>query len=365
MIASSKGVGLTYHLSRLLIEFKRRGISVVALSSCFEQEKGIFEELEAEGVNIYKDPCMEKLGFLNIWKSASLIGKILTKEEINVVHVQGFSHLLRLLTALKFLKEEARKVRIIFTLNAYPSSRLCFLINRYVDVLIVPSNQAKELAIKKGISGHKLKVVYNWFDIKRFDEYASKVYEYPISVKKAFENVIVYLANFNPNKDHTTLLHAMADVLPRHPTITVLLLGHGPLQSYVKDLANKLHLQDNIIFGGRVPYMLVPSILSRADIGVVTSIKETFCHAVIEPMAAYKPVISTPVGVAPEVIENDVTGFLIPKRDPHKLADAILLLLENPERAKDMGSRARRIVEKNFDVEVVAAKLNNIYDGLL
>jgi len=365
MMASSKGIGLTYHIARLLVEFKQQGINVVGLSSSREQEKGIMEKVEAEGVNIYKDPCMEKLDLFNIWKSAKLIKRILMTEEINIVHVQGFSHLIRVLAALKFLRGDSRKVKIVFTLNAYPSNHLFFLINKYVDVLIVPSSQAKELAIGCGISPYKIKVVYNWLDIKRFDEYASKVHGYPDSVKNAFENTgqkVVYLANFNPHKDHITLLHALAKVLSRYPKTTLLLLGHGPLQSYIEGLTVKLNLQNNVIFAGRVPYMVVPNILSRANVGVVTSIKETFCHAVIEPMAAYKPVVSTPVGVAPEIVKNSVTGFLVPKRKPYELADAIMFLLNNPEKAKEMGSKGRELVERMFSMEAIVNKLERAYN---
>ena len=114
IMASSKGIGLTYHISRLLLEFKRQGIDIVALTSNREQERGIIGELEAEGVKLYKDACIENLDPLNFWKSVRLVKRVLITEEIDIVHVQGVSHIIKVLPVLKIFKRKNPNIKITY-----------------------------------------------------------------------------------------------------------------------------------------------------------------------------------------------------------------------------------------------------------
>jgi glycosyltransferase involved in cell wall biosynthesis len=362
LMVSSKGIGLSYHLSRLLVEFKDQGSNVISFSSYLEQEKGLLEQLETKGIRMYKSSSLENFDPMGVWDSARIIRQIIANENITVVHVQGFSQLMRLIVALNY--KLRKNIKIVFTLNSYPSDYLFLLLKIYADILIVPSNQAKIRAMQKGISSNKILVVYNWFDIKRFDEYALNNPSNYVSDKERL-NVIIYLANFFPWKDHRSLLYAMATVAKNFPQIKLLLLGDGPTQPNIRNLTKTLKLQNNVAFLGRVPYRFVPGILSKADIGVVSSIKETFCHAIIEPMAACKPVISTPVGIAPEVIENGVTGYLVPPKKPSGLEEAIMYLLDHSNKCKAMGNEAREIVKNKFDVKSIASTLSQVYNGLL
>ena len=185
--------------------------------------------------------------------------------------------------------------------------------------------------------------MHNWLDLTQFDSYLNRPPSFSATVNRALadaDNTLVCLANFYKHKDHITLFHALIEVKKEHPRTKVLLLGHGPQQSFLQSLAAKLDISNNVVFAGRVCYRWVPKILSMADCGILTSIKETFGQAIIEPLAATKPIISTPVGIAPELSIYKV-GLIVPKKDPRSLSSAILQLIENPKELKAMGLRGR------------------------
>lgn len=79
-------------------------------------------------------------------------------------------------------------------------------------------------------------------------------------------------------------------------------------------------------------------------------------------MAARKPIVATNVGGVSEAVINGVNGYLVPPRDPASLAKAILKLINNPETARKMGARGRRLVEQRFSMNVITRKLNDVYE---
>jgi len=101
------------------------------------------------------------------------------------------------------------------------------------------------------------------------------------------------------------------------------------------------------------------------DIFVLTSIKEHFGRVVIEAMACGKPVIATNSGAVPEIVEDKVTGILVPPEDSEKLAEAIIELLEDKEKAKEMGIAGRKRVEELFSIEKHTRQIEEVYLSLL
>ncbi|HEX8897647.1 MAG TPA: glycosyltransferase family 4 protein, partial [Chthoniobacterales bacterium] len=85
---------------------------------------------------------------------------------------------------------------------------------------------------------------------------------------------------------------------------------------------------------------------------------------IMEAMAAGLPVISTPLGGIPEMIEDGINGELIPERDPAALSAAIERLLDDPERARGFGSRGRQIAREKFSIETSARQLQALLGSL-
>jgi glycosyltransferase involved in cell wall biosynthesis len=127
-------------------------------------------------------------------------------------------------------------------------------------------------------------------------------------------------------------------------------------------LTNKYNLQDSFkLVGYRDD---VPVIMSALDLLVLPSRSEPLGLVLMEAMAAGKPVIGTKVGGIPEIIEDGVTGLLVPPQSPDKLAEAIITILQNRSLARQMGEAGRQRVRERFSADQHVAKIQEIYEEL-
>jgi glycosyltransferase involved in cell wall biosynthesis len=108
-----------------------------------------------------------------------------------------------------------------------------------------------------------------------------------------------------------------------------------------------------------------PAVLAQAQIIVLPSYREGLPKVLLEAAASGRPMIATDVPGCREVVEPGVTGLLVPARDAGRLAGAMLQLLTDPERCRQMGSRARQLAEREFGVEAVVARTLALYRELL
>lgn len=198
---------------------------------------------------------------------------------------------------------------------------------------------------------HKIEVVENGVDPSRFrpagaDERARIRGEVGIP---ATAPTIGILAVLRPEKDHATALHAMRMVLDEIPDARLVLIGDGPLRRLLEQLAVQLGIADNVVFAGARSD--VDRVLALVDVTLLSSYTECFPLAVLEAMACGVPVIGTEVGGVPDMIDDGVTGQLVPAREPRAMADALIKVLRNPGRTVGMGRAARQRVEDRFTLD--------------
>jgi starch synthase len=111
---------------------------------------------------------------------------------------------------------------------------------------------------------------------------------------------------------------------------------------------------------GFVPHHQVPAVLAHADLFVMPSLYEELGSAIVEAQWAGLPIVATRVGGIPDVIEHDVTGVLVPPRDPRALARAVDDLLTNPHRARSLARRGKAAAAL-YDWTRLAAKVLHVY----
>ena len=109
----------------------------------------------------------------------------------------------------------------------------------------------------------------------------------------------------------------------------------------------------------------VPALLQTANLVVVPSRWEGLPMAALEAMAAGKPIIATSVGGLAEIIEDGVTGFLVPPEDPKRLAESIASLLRSTDMATCVGTRAREFVQTHFSIDLMTDRILGLYGELL
>ena len=178
------------------------------------------------------------------------------------------------------------------------------------------------------------------------------------------DKVVGILAAFRPEKDHDTFLRAARLVADRIAQTKFLIVGDGPMRPEIERLIRELDLDDCVVLTGSRSD--VPDVLRAFDVFVLSSYTvECFPMALLEAMAAGRPAVCTAVGGVPEMIEEAVTGYLVPPRDPDALADRLVRILSDSELAHRMGRAARARVEALFSLRANVAATEHALDELV
>ncbi len=177
---------------------------------------------------------------------------------------------------------------------------------------------------------------------------------------------IVCVANLRPEKDHLTLVRAMALVSAREPDAHLLLAGAISNQTHfatITDEIAKHRLDRHVTFLGE--RQDIASILRGCDIGVLSSAAEGLPLALIEYGKAGLPSVATRVGQCPEVLDDGGAGILVQPRDPAGLAEALLSLLASNERRKAFGEAFRKRADELYSAGPIIERICRVYDLIL
>jgi glycosyltransferase involved in cell wall biosynthesis len=128
-------------------------------------------------------------------------------------------------------------------------------------------------------------------------------------------------------------------------------------------MTTELGVNRSVVFPGFVDD--IPGILALSDIAVLPSLKEAAGGAVLEAMAAGKPVVASRVGGIPESVVDGTTGFLVPPGDSEALSRSIIRLLDDPPLRQQFGKAGRERVEAKFSIEGMVQQYEALYQELL
>ncbi|MFN3476458.1 MAG: glycosyltransferase [Candidatus Methylomirabilales bacterium] len=237
------------------------------------------------------------------------------------------------------------------------------LANRMTDLIVANSEAVKEDVIRQEkVEPAKVRVVYNGIDPSLYDVPADPALRAELKIPEEAK-IVGVVANLIHYKGHRSFLKACQTIKRKHGAVKFLLIGDGPLRGQLEELARELGLEQDVRFlGSRHD---IPELLALMDVAVLPSLEEGFPNAVLEAMAAGKPVVATRVGGVPEAVIHGETGLLVPPKDPQALADAILALLDDPPRAEEMGKAGRERVKKEFGLDRMVWEMEGLYEELL
>jgi N-acetyl-alpha-D-glucosaminyl L-malate synthase BshA len=171
------------------------------------------------------------------------------------------------------------------------------------------------------------------------------------------EVMIFHSSNLRPLKRIDLLLETVARVRPRNSFKLVVLAG-GSFEPFMKDV-ERLKLQDRVIVREKVND--IEDYLQAADLGLFTSETESFCLSILEAMYFGCPSVARRVGGIPEVVEENVSGLLVPSDDPDALARAVESLIQEPKRRTAMGLTARQRAKEHFSAEAIVPRYEALY----
>ena len=176
--------------------------------------------------------------------------------------------------------------------------------------------------------------------------------------------VVATVARLSPEKGVGYLLRGFAALPDRPHGLHLLVVGDGDLLGPLEAEAKGLGLQGQVHFlGFRADVM---DWVASAEIFVLPSLAEAFGLALVEAMILGKPTIAVGAAGGPrEIVEDGVTGLLVPPADPHSLAQAIQRLLEHPEQARTMGQAGQRRAAEHFSAAAMARRTEAVYQNCL
>jgi glycosyltransferase involved in cell wall biosynthesis len=230
-----------------------------------------------------------------------------------------------------------------------------FFTNRADFAAAVSKSVLHDLA-RHGTSFRKSRVVHNGIDLESFDDRSVQ------DLSRGLERCGPLLASFgnlHARKGHEYAVMAMPEILRNHPAARLILVGEGPRRDYLLRLARTLGIADATVLWSFEAN--VPALMSQIDLCVHPSLEEPFGIALLEAMAARKPVVATNVDGIPEIVHDGITGYLVPPRDPGALANAICTLLRDPVSGERMGKAGRARVEREFTIQKTVRSYEALY----
>lgn len=239
---------------------------------------------------------------------------------------------------------------------------------RLAHAIVANSEAVRNQLVREGVSTKKIVTVYNGLDMNRVTpqvdfqrEAALASFGLPTGTNARFVTIVANLRH--EVKDHSTFLRAARRVRQSVRDARFIIAGEGELTDSMRALASELGIGRDVFFIGRSDR--VAEILAVSDLCVLSSKAEGFSNSILEYMAAARPAVVTDVGGAREAITDGESGYLVPAGDDRIMAERIIRLLGDTERARVMGECGRRTVEQKFSCEAQFEQIEKLYDRML
>jgi len=234
------------------------------------------------------------------------------------------------------------------------------LMGNAAAIVTVSDYAAGDLKARFPGSAPKVQRIYNGVDVSRFHP------PDPGSGTPA----IVSIGRLIEKKGFADLINACALLTSRRRRFVCEIIGEGPLEETLRAQIASADVGGCVRLAGPQTQAQIALRLAHATIFVLPCTREAdggmdnLPTVIMEAMAAGLPVISTPLGGIPEMVEHEVNGELVPERDPAAICAAMERLIADPERARGMGDRGRQIAAQKFSIENSAEALRRLFGNL-
>ncbi len=373
--------GVESHLAMLGPELVRFGCRVSLLTGSVN---GAEKESTWRGMKIYRSDLFD----LNSLNPALLrqknkeifdeIDRFIKEEKPDVIHAHNMHYFSPEHADALFAVKDSQGIPLVLTAHNVWADDLWEAFNfraSYWDAVIAVSRYIKKELIKSGYDGEKITVIHHGIDLELFrpdGDYAE--------VKEAFgrflnRRVIFHPARMSLAKGSHVSVQALAYIKERFPDALLVMAGTektvdwGSYQSkevaQIKDLIAELGLRDHVYIEF-FPWEKMPLVYRGAEVCIYPScFEEPFGLVMLESMATARPIVVSRAGGMPEVVKDRVNGFIVPMNDPRMLAERCCQLLAEPVLARQMGQSGRKMAQKYFTKELMAARTLHVYGDVL
>lgn len=326
--------------------------------ACLNFKGALAAPLEAEGIPVY---ALDKKPKLDLGVLVRL-ARLLRRERVDIVHTHLWTSSFwgRLAAVLARVPVAIVTEHNLDTWRRAPHFVADRLLGRATDDWIFVSREVEAFYRERlGIPAERGRVVLNGVDTAPFAVPLDRADVRSRMGVAPEARVAGVVGRLEARKGHRYFLEAMRELGTRDPGARGLIVGEGKEKAALEAQSRSLGLGDTVRILGFWPDLA--EALCAVDVFVLPSLMEGHPLAVLEAMAAGKPVVATDVGGNGEAVEDGLTGLLVPAADPAALANAIATLLGDPARAEAMGRAGRASLDRRFSLAAAVAANEETY----
>lgn len=252
--------------------------------------------------------------------------------------------------------------RVDFSIHKAPLRLALWKYRTRVDRYIAISQAVRRVLVQDGVEGERIGVVLSGLDPARAERTAPAdlACEFALAPDSP---AIVTVAALVGHKGHRFLVDAVPEILRAHPGARFIFVGAGPLEDALRRQARERGVADAILFAGFRDDFL--AIAAAADVYVMPSHLEGLNTSVIDAMFFARPIVVTDAGGLPELVQDGVTGRVVPKENPPALAHAIVDVLHDAVGSAARGAAARAWALQHVTADCMVEGTLREYDGVL
>ncbi len=296
--------------------------------------------------------------------------RILKSYRIAIIHSHDFkSDLYGLLASLDL------GIRRVVTVHGSTRDswrkRLYLFFNEYIIYQFIDRIVAVSADLAKSLKNHHLKpecikIIQNGIDVNLYkgeSENRKADVSSDIPELRNGRKTFGVIGRLFPDKGHRYFIKAFANVLKTNPSITGMIFGDGPAKDEILRLVEKMNLQHRIhLCGVRSD---IKGLYESIDYIIIPSLREGLPFVLLEAMINKIPVVASAVGDIPLLVENEVTGYLVKPGDIEGIEEAMIRLIENPAKTREMTRNGYRVVSERFTAERMVRENEEVYRSLL
>jgi L-malate glycosyltransferase len=186
----------------------------------------------------------------------------------------------------------------------------------------------------------------------------------PSNTKDAKDRYVLYCGRLSAEKGLIDLIESAPYIIKKYPDFKFMIVGNGPLEKRLKKLVARLNIKKNFHFTGAIDHNSLLKLYQNATVFSLPSYREGLPTTLLEAMSCGIPVVATSIPGVSDVISDHKTGLLVPPHNPEKMANAILMLIEDGKLREVVSINARKHVQKYFDWDTVTSSTEKVYRSL-
>lgn len=357
-----------YHVYHLSKELVKKGLDITVFTFSIERnlvKKAKIEEFDA--IKVYRVPASYVPK--TTYPIAPKLIPLLITEKADLIHAHGYQFFT---SDAALIASKVKKIPFILTLHGFPQNfsklthRIYFnfigahVLKNAKKIISVSTLVAKEFyAIS--VPQNKMVIIPNGVNLEEYIELPSgNVFRERLNISEN-EKVVLAVGRLEEIKGFQYLIRALPTILKEAgPTKLVII---GPEFNYgaaLRQLANKLHVQEHVIFYGPANGKEKLEAFAAADVVAVSSLYEGFGMLLLEAMAAGKPLVATRTGAAPALIKDGENGLLVKPGDVSELADKLTMILNDKKLSSRLCSESKKIAE-TYSWVAISERIHKLY----